>query len=69
MNRAIAAVYAISIGGGEPANYTSKQKDKLIACIPALIAEVSRLDEIASDPFVRGYIERFGLGKTAEGGK
>lgn len=64
MNRAIAAVYAITIGGGEPHNYTSEQKDKLIACIPDLIVELRRLEEIAHDPFVRGYIERFGLGKA-----
>jgi hypothetical protein len=63
MNRAIAAVYAITIGsGGEP--YTEEEKTKLVQAIPALIDEISRLDAIARDPFVRGYIERFGLGKS-----
>lgn len=66
MNQAIAAVYAISIGGGDPANYTPGQKDKLIACMPALVDEVSRLEEIERDPFIRGYIKRFGLGKSAQ---
>lgn len=59
MNRAIASVYAITIGsGGEP--YTAEEKTKLVQAIPALIDEIQRLEKIAHDPFVRGYVQRFG---------
>lgn len=68
MNRAIASVYAVTIGGSAHP-YTDEERRKLVDCIPALIAEISRLDEIARDPFVRGYCERFGVGKTASEGQ
>lgn len=60
MNRTIAAVYAISIRGDRP--YTESEKDRLIDCIPALVDQVKRLDDLLSDPFIRGYVERFGVG-------
>lgn len=66
MNRAIASVYALTIGGGEPKDYTPEMKDKLIACIPVLVDEVSRMDALLRDPFIRGYIERFGSGSQGK---
>lgn len=63
MNKAIAKVYALTIGGSAYP-YTDEERRKLVDCIPDLIAEINRLDEIARDPFVRGYVEKFGLGKT-----
>lgn len=63
MNGAIAAVYAITIGGScYP--YTDEERRKLVDCIPGLVAQVQRLDELLSDPFIRGYVERFGVGKN-----
>jgi hypothetical protein len=63
MNKAIASVYAITIGGSIYP-YTDEERRKLVDCIPALIAEISRLDEIARDPFVKGFVERFTVGKN-----
>lgn len=63
MNRAVAAVYAITIGGSLPP-YTAEERIKLVECIPALIDEINRLEKIAHDPFVKGYVERFGVGKS-----
>jgi hypothetical protein len=63
MNRAIAAVYAITIGGSPPP-YTDEERRKLVECIPALVDQVKRLDDLLRDPFIRGYMERFGVGKT-----
>jgi hypothetical protein len=60
MNRVIASVYALTIGGGDRADYTPEMKDKLIALIPSLMDEVSRMDAILRDPFIRGYLDRFG---------
>lgn len=54
MNRAVAQVYAITIGN-TPSSDESKQR--LCDLVPVLVAEINRLDAIAADPFVRGYIE------------
>jgi hypothetical protein len=62
MNSAIGAVYAITIGGS-PYPYTDEERRKLVDCIPALVDQAKRLEELLRDPFIRGYIERFGVGK------
>jgi len=56
VNRAIASIYAISIThDGHP--LTTEQKCAIADRVPDLIKEFNRLEEIANDPFVRGYIE------------
>jgi hypothetical protein len=69
VNLAIAAVYAITVRHPSEADrpYTDAEKDKLIACLPALIDQVQRLEKIARDPFVKGYLERFGVQDNGNG--
>lgn len=59
MNRAIAAVYAISIRHESEADkpYTEAQKQGLIDCIPELIRLVQAYDEIRQDPWIRAYLQ------------
>lgn len=54
MNKACAAVYARSIGVPRP--LLDKAKDDLIDCLPDLLAEVQRMEEIMQDPFIKGYL-------------
>ena len=53
MNRAVASIYAITIGGTPG----PEQDAKLVALIPPLISEVNRMEKLLSDPFIRGYLE------------
>ena len=53
MNHAVSRVYAITIGGTPG----PEQDRELVECIPALIDEVNRMDELLRDPFIRGYLE------------
>lgn len=72
MNRAIAAVYSISVGSKRPSNgkeYTDEDAHRLVKCIPALVTQVQRLDKLLADPFIRGYIERFGEPGAAANGQ
>ena len=59
MNRVIASVYAISIGG-EPGKDGQQFSDavnaRLVEKIPSLVAEIQRLEKIAHDPFVKGCL-------------
>lgn len=55
MNKAVAAVYARSIGVPRP--LSDEAKDALIDCIMPLVEEVNRMDELLRDPFIKGYIE------------
>lgn len=55
MNRAVAAVYARSIGVARP--LSDEAKDALIDCIMPLVEEVNRMEKILSDPFIQGYLE------------
>jgi hypothetical protein len=59
MNRAIAAVYAISIRHSSEAGkpYTDEQKDKLLECIPELVRQVQAYDELRSDPWIKTYLQ------------
>ena len=60
MNRAIAAVYSISIGSERPTDgrkYTDRDMGRLVDCIPALCDEVNRMERLLDDPFIRGYLE------------
>lgn len=57
MNRVIASVYAITIGGDRKAgDWSDEVKTKLIDKIPDLIEEIKRLETIAHDPFVEGCL-------------
>ena len=53
MNRAIAKVYAITVGGTPG----PEQDRELVKLLPDLIAEISRMDDLLRDPFIRGYLE------------
>ena len=67
MNKAIAAIYAITIRTpvkGEVPPLTDAEKNALIDRIPALIDEINHLEKIVDDPFIRGYLERFGIKKS-----
>lgn len=57
MNRAIAAVYAISIRHKDAPPLNDADKQALIDCIPALIEQVKRLDKLLEDPLIAGYLE------------
>ena len=68
MNRAVAAVYARSIGVQRP--LSDEAKDALIECIMPLVDEVNRLDAIVRDPFIKGYLEArksWGTASTSNG--
>ncbi len=71
MNRAIAAIYAVTITtrpqpSTDPAaayianedlgGLSPEQKDAVIARIPALIHEIERLEAIVDDPIIHGYL-------------
>ncbi len=56
MNRVVAQVYAITVSH-EGGPLSDAQKTKLLDLVPVLVAEINKLDEIARDPFVRGYLE------------
>jgi hypothetical protein len=61
MNRVIASVYAISIGGaralGQPGQqFTDEVNRKLVERIPSLIEEIQRLEAIAHDPLVEAAL-------------
>ena len=66
MNRAVAAVYARSIGTDHT---DQKVRDSLIDCIMPLVAEVNRMEAILDDPFIRGYLEtrkQWGAAETVD---
>lgn len=55
MNRAVAAVYAITVTDEMP--LSDEKKQKLFDLVPVLVAEINRLSAIANDPFIVGYIK------------
>lgn len=55
MNRAIAAIYAISITH-DGRDLTPEENAQIVAKVPALIEEVRRLEEIVNDPIIAGYL-------------
>ena len=63
MNAAIASVYAISITH-EGGRLSQEQKDKIVDRVPLLIEEIQRLERIAHDPFVQGYLKAKESGTT-----
>ena len=55
MNRAIANVYAISIT--HEGGVTQDQKNRIYDLVPALIAEINRMEKLLDDPFIAGYLK------------
>lgn len=66
MNMAIASVYAITIT--HEGGITQDQKNRVFEKVPALIAEIQRLEDIVNDPIIRGYLEAKAQGRLSLNG-
>lgn len=61
MNRAIASLYAISIGSRQvEGNFAPEVQKKLVEHIPHLVGEIQRLEKIVHDPLVQGALQMRG---------
>ncbi|HEY5959199.1 MAG TPA: hypothetical protein VIV60_21725 [Polyangiaceae bacterium] len=61
MNKVVAKLYALCIGT-RPADFS----ERLEKVADELAAEVERQENLLSDPFIRGYLERFHSNGRAE---